>query len=185
MKVAFLLASIFLLTHFNTLAAQDIDSIQVNKIPDPVSMGFGFGQDFGGFGANLLVYPQDNFGLFGGLGYAFAGMGYNVGAKVRFLSDKNPRTNFFVIGMYGYNAAIAVSDMEEYNKFFYGPTIGFGIDTGKRSYKKGYWTMAFLVPIRESGVNDYMDDLENNHDVEFKNSLLPFTFSIGYRFALD
>jgi len=185
MKFTVSLLLICLFSSINLVSAQEADSTEVYKIADPVSMGFGMGQDYGGIGANVLVYPQENFGLFGGVGYAYAGMGYNVGAKVRFFSEKNPRTNFFITGMYGYNAAVAVKGASDYNKFFYGPTIGFGIDTGKRSYKKGYWTMALLIPFRESAVKDYMDYLEDENGVEFKGALLPFTFSIGYRFALD
>ncbi|HEX4851031.1 MAG TPA: hypothetical protein VFV08_09505, partial [Puia sp.] len=51
--------------------------------PDQFSMGVGFGQDFGGLGANMIVYPQKNIGLFVGGGYAIAGFGYNVGLKLR------------------------------------------------------------------------------------------------------
>lgn len=160
------------------------DTLVINKNAEKVSLGIGAGLDFGGFGGNLLVYPQKNIGFFGGFGYALAGAGYNVGTKVRFLSEKNPRTHFYVMGMYGYNAAIKISGASEYNKIYYGPSFGIGIDTGKRSYKKGYWTMALLIPIRSSEVQDYMDELEDD-GVDFKNGLLPFTFSIAYRFGLD
>src|ERR1700712_111258 len=36
---------------------------------DKVSVGIGAGYDFGGYGGNLIVYPQRNIGLFGGVGY--------------------------------------------------------------------------------------------------------------------
>ena len=184
MKRYFLLMSVIFL--FLAVSAQDKpDSVAIYKIADPISLGIGLGQNFGGIGGNLLIYPQENIGLFGGLGYAIAGAGYNVGTKIRFFSRKNPRTNFFLTGMYGYNAAITVKNGNQYNKMFYGPTFGLGIDTGKRSYKKGYWTMALLFPFRDAEVDDYIDDLENNNGIKFKNSLLPFTFSFGYRFALN
>lgn len=161
------------------------DSLEIYKIADPISLGIGLGQNFGGIGGKLLIYPQQNIGFFGGLGYAMAGVGYNVGTKVRFFSKKNPRTNFYLTGMYGYNATVTIKNENQYNKIFYGPTFGFGIDTGKRSYKKGYWTMALLFPFRDAEVDDYFDDLEDNHGVKFENSLLPFTFSFGYHFALN
>nr|WP_321412703.1 hypothetical protein [uncultured Carboxylicivirga sp.] len=169
----------------NVMAQNEQDSTEVYKIADPVSLGLGFGQDYGGLGANFLVYPQDNIGFFFGGGYAIAGFGYNVGAKIRFFSKTNPRTNFFITGMYGYNAAIKVQNASEFDKLFYGPTIGFGLDTGKRSYRNGYWSFALLIPFRSSAVQDYFDDLEDNHGVQFENELLPISFSIGYRFRLN
>ena len=172
--------------NINWLFAQtEKDTTEVYKIADKYSLGLGIGQDYGGFGGNFLVYPQENLGLFVGAGYALAGMGYNAGAKVRFFQKKNPRTNFYLLGMYGYNATIKVQNGDQYDKMFYGPTFGFGIDTGKRSYKKGYWSFALLIPIRSSEVDDYIDDLEDNHGVKFEGTLLPVSFSIGYRFALD
>ena len=176
------------LTSFYSVAQEEQASEEqtpVNKNADKVSLGLGLGLDYGGIGGNLLVYPQENFGLFGGVGYAIAGAGYNVGAKIRFLSEKNPRTHFYLMGMYGYNAAIAVTNATKYNKLFYGPSFGIGIDTGKRSYKKGYWTLALLVPVRDSEVNDYIDYLEDDIGVEFKNGLWPIAFSVAYRFGLD
>jgi hypothetical protein len=149
---------------------------------DVVSLGVGLGMDFGGIGANLTFYPQKNIGIFGGVGYAIAGTGYNVGIKIRYLSDKSQLSPFFS-AMYGYNAAIAVIDESRYNKLFYGITFGIGMDiyTGKRNY----WSVALHVPIRGSEVEEYMDDLENNHNIEFKNGLWPIGFSVGYRFVID
>ncbi len=51
---------------------------------DMVSIGLGIGLDHGGFGGNVTYYPVKNIGLFGGVGYAIAGVGFNVGAKFRF-----------------------------------------------------------------------------------------------------
>ncbi len=167
-----------------SLFAQEKETI-IDNNAEKVSLGIGMGLDYGGIGGNILLYPQENIGFFGGVGYAIAGMGYNVGAKIRFLSEKKTRTNFFLIGMYGYNAAIAVTNATSYNKLFYGTSFGLGIDTGKRSYKKGFWTMALLFPVRDSAVNDYIDYLKDDVGVDFKNGLWPITFSIGYRFGLD
>ena len=51
---------------FNLMAQ---DSIPVPRVIDRSSFGIGGGFDFGGFGANMLVYPDQNIGLFGGVGY--------------------------------------------------------------------------------------------------------------------
>jgi hypothetical protein len=149
------------------------------------SFGVGMGLDYGGFGANFLLYPQKNIGIFAGAGYAIAGVGYNVGGKLRFLSDKNlKRTSFYLTAMYGYNAAIKIVNADNYNKLFYGTTIGFGIDLRNKN-NKGLWTFGLLIPIRISEVDEYIDDLTDNLGVDFKNELMPVAISAGYRIRLD
>lgn len=169
------------------LASYDIiaqDSIQVPRVIDKTSFGIGGGLDYGGIGANLLVYTNKNFGLFGGMGYALTGIGFNAGAKFRFISKKN-NTDPYILAMYGYNAAIKIQNESQYNKLFYGPSFGFGLDIRSKLMNKSYLTMALLVPIRGSTVNEYIDDLKSNHGVEFKTKLTPIMFSIGYRFVIN
>ncbi len=166
-----------------------ISKAQENNVlmsePDKASLGLGMGFDYGGFGGNFLFYPIPKVGLFLGVGYPLAGLGYNFGARFRFVSKNSGKVTAYLIGMYGYNAAIYVADAKEYNKLFYGPTFGFGIDTRHNPKKAGYWSFALLVPIRSAEVDKYMNDLKNNHNIEFKNSLPPVGFSIGYRIVLD
>jgi hypothetical protein len=165
-------------------------SVQQDTIPalapvDKLTIGVGVGQDFGGVGAGLLFYPVKSVGLFAGAGYAIAGFGFNAGAKVRFISKKpSSKLTPYALAMYGYNAAIAVSGASEYNKLFYGPTFGAGLDFHFRPAKRGYWSLALLIPIRSSEVDDYMNDLEQNHGVQFTMGLFPVGFSFGYRFIL-
>lgn len=166
----------------NNLIAQD--SIQVQRIIDKTSLGIGAGFDFGGLGANMLVYPGRNVGLFAGVGYALGGIGFNAGTKLRLISKKH-NTDPYAIIMYGYNAAIKVKDASQFNKLFYGPSFGFGLDFHPKQMKRSYYSMALLVPVRSSAVNDYMDDLESNNGVKFTNELPPLAFSIGYRFILN
>ncbi len=151
---------------------------------DKVTIGLGMGMDYGGFGVNLLYYPIENIGLFGGVGYALAGTGYNAGVKIRIIPGASSRVNLAFLGMYGYNAAIQVQNAKDYNKLFYGPTLGFGLDTHPAHIKNGYWSFAILIPVREPGVQEYIDHLKSNHSVEFKNDLFPFAISIGYRYLL-
>ncbi|MEZ5105768.1 MAG: hypothetical protein R2757_14810 [Draconibacterium sp.] len=177
-----LLCAIFITSFLN---AQNVDSIQVVTI-DKTSLGLGIGMDHGGFGANFMYCPTQSVGLFAGAGYAIAGLGINAGVKVRFIS-KSPsaKASAFGLLMYGYNAAIGVSNAREYNKLFYGPTLGVGMDLRSPKNKKGYWSVALLLPIRSSDVNDYMDDLESYHGVEFKTGLVPVGISVGYRFIIN
>lgn len=159
------------------------DTIRVPRVIDRSSFGIGMGLDFGGFGANVLVYPDKNFGLFGGVGYALGGIGFNAGTKIRLISKKH-NTDPYAIAMYGYNAAIKVKGASQYDKLFYGPSLGIGMDFHTTRMKRSYYSMALLVPIRSSAVNDYIDDLENHHGVNFSNELPPLAISIGYRFVL-
>ena len=114
---------------------------------DMVSAGLGAGLDFGGFGANLIVYPHQNIGAFLGVGYALAGVGYNLGIKGRILSSKG-KVNPYLLAMYGYNTAIWIVDAPEWNELFSGPTFGIGLDIGPKPGKAGYWSLSSLSAIR-------------------------------------
>jgi hypothetical protein len=162
------------------------DTLVVPLKYDVITLGPGMGFDYGGFGFSMTVYPQKNIGLFAGGGYALAGFGFNAGLKIRFVSDQSvKRTNIYLIGMYGYNAAIKVSGASDYDKLFYGPTFGIGLDYRNRPGCSGYWSIALLIPVRNSEVSDYMDDLENNHGVDFKTGLVPIGISVGYKFIIQ
>ena len=148
-------------------------------------MGIGYGQDYGGLGVNLTVYPQENVGFFGGFGYALAGFGYNAGIKLRLLPNQG-KSMFrpFVEGMYGYNAAIVITNATQYNKLFYGPTVGAGVDAGSLRARHGYFSMAILVPIRNPDAQNYIDGLQAM-GVDFHTNLLPISVSFGYKWIVD
>lgn len=152
---------------------------------DAGNLGIGFGFDYGGIGGNFTVYPQKNIGLFLGAGYALAGFGYNAGIKLRLLpGNGNSQFTPFFMAMYGYNAAVAVSNASQYNKLFYGPTVGVGCDLGSHEVGKGVFSLAIFVPIRNSDAQNYIDNLKNNYGISFKNNLLPIGFSVGYKFNI-
>lgn len=143
-------------------------------------MGLGLGLDYGGIGANFLVYPQKNIGIFAGGGYAIAGFGYNVGTKIRITSASKVQT--YVTAMYGYNTAIYVTNATQHNKIFYGVSPGFGIDL--RTKPNRYFSFAILVPVRGSDVDDYINTLKG-YGVALESSLPPIGISVGYRFVLE
>jgi hypothetical protein len=154
--------------------------------PDVVNIGPGFGFDYGGIGANLMVYPQKNIGIFFGGGYAIAGFGYNTGIKLRLSPDGGKSVTPFLTAMYGYNAAVAISGSPEYNKLFYGPTFGLGIDIRSRKPSSlGYLSIALMVPIRNADAQNYIDFLKTQYGASFTNDLIPIGFSIGYKFILN
>ena len=152
---------------------------------DIFAVGIGYGQDYGGLGLNLTVYPQQNIGLFGGLGYALAGFGYNAGIKLRLLPNEG-KSMFrpFVEAMYGYNTAVYIANDEQYNKLFYGPTVGAGVDVGSLRARHGYFSAALLVPIRNADPQNYIDQLKAM-GAQFNNNLLPISISLGYNFIVD
>ena len=148
---------------------------------DKVSIGVGVGIDYGGYGANLLVYPQKNIGFFVGAGYAFAGIGTNVGIKIRHIKTTS-KIRPYLTAMHGYNTAIAVSNSKSYSRLFYGTTIGFGIDTRPRLDLNRHFSFGLLLPIRSTNIDEYLNTLKSQ-GVTFKKSLYPFAISIGYRFT--
>ncbi|MBN1819921.1 MAG: hypothetical protein JXR31_17120 [Prolixibacteraceae bacterium] len=153
---------------------------------DKSSLGIGIGLDHGGIGGNLTLYPTKNIGVFGGFGYAFAGVGYNAGVKLRFVSD-NPKSGYvpYIVGMYGYNTVIHVKNASSLDKFFYGPSVGIGLDIRPGNPdKKSYWSLSLLYPVRSSDVEDYREDLENHHSVVFDSELIPLAFTISYRLVI-
>ena len=176
-KVTFLIKrnGLKILTYLNK---EEVDSIKYGIIQEPIpfdkaSIGPGLGLDYGGIGLNFTLYPQQNIGLFAGFGYAIAGLGYNVGAKYRHIPSNTATVLPYLIAMYSYNTAIQVKNANGFNKHFYGTTVGVGLELHSKSISRGYWTMAMLVPIRDSEVEKYID------------KPWPVTFSIGYRLILD
>lgn len=181
MKKIFILLLVICI--FISVKAQDSLSTSQAAPIEKVNFGLGLGLDYGGLGLNLTGYITDNFGLFAGLGYNFVDAGFNGGLKYRFLPKGSAsQTRPYILGMYGYNAVVKVIDAESLNKIFYGPTFGFGIDRKSNPYRSTMWSIALLIPIRSSEVDDYFTDLENNHGVEFKNRLIPIAISLGVRF---
>ncbi len=168
-----------------SLAAQQTVQPDQSWQPDQVAIGIGGGLDYGGFGGNITYYPAQSIGVFGGVGYALAGVGYNGGVKIRYVPAKEgARVHPHGLVMYGYNAAVAVMNRSDLNRMFYGPTVGAGIDFHRNLMKRGYWSFSVLVPIRKDEVQEYIDMLESVYGAEFQSSLFPVSVSIGYRFIL-
>jgi hypothetical protein len=148
---------------------------------DIFTAGLGFGQDLGGIGANLIYYPTKNLGFQGGLGYALAGVGYNVGLKYRFLKGETlSKRTFYLMGMYGYNAAIKVKDSASLSKVFLGPSFGLGFDSKVLGRSHTYWSFAILYPIRGDEVQKYIDEKH----ISLSNDLYPITLSISYKMII-
>ena len=162
------------------------DTAKVVYPLDKVSFGLGLGLEYGLIGMNVTVYPQKNVGLFGGFGYDLIGMGYNVGTKIRFVSDNSAKKFIpYVTLMYGLTQAVVVRDLDQYNKEFHSTSLGVGFDWRPKLRKNVEWSVSLLIPFNNTEIQDYMDELHKNHNVEFDNEVLPFRFSLGYRFLFD
>jgi hypothetical protein len=148
-----------------------------------VYLGVGYGFDYGGIGAKVEYLPTPHFGLFGGLGYNLLSAGWNLGATYKILPAKKVSPNLMLF--YGYNAVFIGADdyAKKYEKTSYGVTLGVNLDI--RAGKKGNkCSIGLFVPIRSSEFKDNYDAAKDDPFLDFKNSLIPVGFSIGYNFGL-
>jgi len=153
---------------------------------DMTSIGGGFGMDYGGIGGSILCYPQKNIGLFAAYGKALISYEYNVGLKLRLITDNTvPRICPYLLGMYGYNTVIEVKDSPNENRIFYGTTIGCGFDIRIQPTNIGYFTLALLLPLRGANVTNYIESLTHQFGMQVDEKLSKIGFSIGYRFIIN
>lgn len=136
-----------------TMLAQRKDPLE-----GKVFFGPGLGIDHGGIGLRLDVRATEYAGIFGGIGYALAGIGWNTGIHVRVLPKKPVCP--YVTGMYGYNTAVKTlrwrgtySDQVLY----YGPSFGAGVEL-RKTHRSNYFRLGLIIPIRSDAVKqDYRD----------------------------
>ena len=168
-----------------TIKTESQEPLTIKLIkPDQFSFGFGIGLDNGGFGVSALHYLHKNVGIFAGAGYALIGPGLNAGLKIRVIGKEvNSVINPYFMGMYGYNAVVYIENESDYDKMFYGPTIGAGFDIRFNIQKHIYLSLGVLLPIRSSEVETYVDELEAL-GAEFKNELPPIGLSLSLRFGI-
>jgi hypothetical protein len=140
------------------------------------NVGFGFGLDYGGFGGRFTYVPIERIGLFAGLGYNLNSLGYNIGAQVRFPTQR--KIDWYLCGMYGYNAVLIVTGTQPKKTTYYGATIGAGMEIKFGRSEKSHLNIELLVPFRESQYQKDIDALKNS-GAEV-TAALPIAISIGY-----
>jgi len=128
-----------------------------------VELGVGAGLDYGGIGVRFTGTPSPYFGFFGGLGFAFAGVGFNGGLNL--VVNPGSRVEGYLTGMYGYNAAVKYTDED---KLYYGPTFGLGAKINLNN-AVNYINVEVLAPIRNQEYKDRHDD-----------DLPPVAISLGF-----
>jgi hypothetical protein len=175
MKKLFILALSCAMYAGTNIKAQD--SLYVGN-----SLGVGLGMDYGGIGMRYTFSANRTIGVFGAVGSNLVDLGFNAGLIARLNPGK--KTCVYGIGMYGYNGVIKVKGASEYNKTYYGPTFGLGIEFHARNKTQNFFNFELLVPLRPSSFRDDIDYLKNNNIVEFKNEPLPIGFSLGYHFGM-
>jgi hypothetical protein len=145
------------------------------------SFGIGVGQDYGGIGGRFTYVPTPHLGIYGSGGFALAGFGYNIGLLLRMQPAKKvvPTANL----MYGYNAVIVVQGASQFNKLYYGPSLGFGFISKNRNDLRNYWHFELLIPFRPSEFERDLNVLKKNPIITGLQDPLPITISIGYHFS--
>lgn len=145
------------------------------------SLGFGLGLDYGGIGAQLGFYPIKSISLFGSVGYNIEGAGYNGG--IAFLLAPSKKVCPKLVAMYGYNAVIVVQGASQYDKTYYGPSFGGGIQITTRS-NQNFINVELFVPVRSSEFTRDINALQKNSSITGLRDPLPITFSVGYHIRL-
>jgi len=175
-KTVLLIIATFLFMHTGSYCstADSLNSKQPNQFS--FNLGFGAGMDYGGMGIRASFFPIKYVGAFGCFGYNFVGLGYNAGAIIRVLPDK--RVCPYLTGMYGYNAVIYVKGAEKYNKIYYGPSVGLGIEF--RSKKKNFFNLEIVLPFRPDSFSRDFKTVKNDPAINITSEPLPVAFSIGY-----
>jgi hypothetical protein len=149
--------------------------------PSLVNLGFGLGRDYGGIGVKLSVFPSQVVGIFGGLGYNFLKAGYNVGGIIRILPKQ--KICPLVTAMYGYTDAINIQGADHYNKVYYGPTFGGGMEIRFRN-NQNYLNLETLIPVRSNQFWADMETIQNDPMIELYNEPLPISISVGYHIKI-
>ena len=149
--------------------------------PSRGDFGIGLGLDYGAFGGRFAFRPAPSFGLFVGLGYNLDGLGYNFGASWRMSPEK--KTVPYLSAMYGYNGVIVIDGASQYNKTYYGPSVGFGLEFHSRKKPANYFNLEIILPFRPSEFTDDLNAIKNNPMFKLQSEPWPVAISLGYHWG--
>jgi hypothetical protein len=163
---------------FLASSAASAQSSKNSIAEDKFFLGLGAGLDYGGIGIRASYAATKNINAFGGVGYNLVDPAYNAGVMYKFMPHK--KISPTVLAMYGYNAAIKITDRRDLSNTYYGFTVGAGCHIKNRSLKNN-WALEILLPFRNSAfTKDY-----NYWESSLKNKITPITVTIGYNFVLQ
>jgi hypothetical protein len=174
----------FILIFYSLILCQNLKAQNPpNEYDDSFNLGIGAGIDYGGLGFKLSALPEKHVVLFAGVGYNFVGAGYNGGISYRFMPSK--KTCLYYTLMVGYNAAFRIQGATSYNKIFYGPSTGLGIELHSRKIPANFFNIELLVPIRSNEYHRYLNELKNNPMIDLRSEPWPVTISLGMHIGLS
>lgn len=146
------------------------------------NLGAGLGIDYGGIGFKYTFNPEKHLGLFAAAGYNFVGLGYNVGGQYRF--NPGDKFCFYFTLMYGYNAAIKVINASRYDKIYYGPSTGAGLEL--HLYRRwSFFNFELLYMQRSREFNDTYNRISGNQQSTSLPVNIPLGISAGFHFRID
>lgn len=147
------------------------------------SIGLGWGLPYGGLGVNADVCFFDVAALTAGVGSFGRAAGFSVGGKY-FHGSPNKTWRPQIALLYGVNKVLVIEDevAGDRTEAFRGFTVGLGSQFMFGKAKKHGFDLDLLY-IVSSGVFQRVEDLEQQgYQI---GSINRFTFSLGYRYALD
>ncbi len=147
--------------------------------PATVLFGFGIGLDYGGLGGRFTFSPAGEgtkLGIFVAGGYAINGIGFNTGLTARIQAENHVVPT--VTAMYGYNGVIKVIGASQYDKTYYGPSIGVGAEVKSRNNDRSHVHLELVLPFRPQAFNDDLKIIRSN-GIEI-NDPFPVLISVGY-----
>lgn len=148
------------------------------------SLGAGVGLPYGGvIGLKLNHNLEDNFSAFGGIGYNLLGIGFNGGLTYTIPSFKS--SELYFTGMYGYNALIDIEGVPEYQKVYYGASVGTGLKFNSLRFEGRYWDVGILVPLKNAAYRNDIEEIENNPFITIDSKPWPVQFYFGYHIPLN
>jgi len=152
------------------------------------TLGFGIGLDYGGgLGFSYTAFPQKNIGFFAAGGVIWGNYGYNLGIKLRLISDKKiHKINPYLKVMYGTNTSFVIEKSRHLNKNFYGLSYGGGIDFGfkKPVERKAYWSFSVLIPVIDEEAIKNNSYLKEKLKPKKVYDIRSFRLTIGYNMII-
>lgn len=145
-----------------------------------VYLGPGLGLNYGGIGVQLNYMPVKTIRLSAGYGTNLLTMAYSLGINYRILADKRicPTASYY----YGFNGSIQQKKETQFNKTFYGSTLGAGVEFWNRR-RVNFFHLQLLVPIRSFEFNKSIEEI--NKISEEKFNVIPLTVSLGFHFGIN
>ncbi len=151
---------------------------------DRVSVAFGGGYNYAGIGASMLVYGEQNVGVFASFGHNFLGeTNYALGVKFRKITGNNALLQPYVTAMYGFHGSIIVGRHHSLSRTYKGATVGFGFDQKYQRGALGYLTAGVLMTLRSGNYKEHLEYLDENSYAR-TSMVSPVMVTVGYHFVI-